>query len=347
MHPGCGTPQDPQPPRPTVPAAITDLTAHQQGNRVVLTFTLPVKSTEGDALPEPPQIELYRGIAGAGEASPPPPPTLHLSIPTALVDSYLAAGRVRFEDPVKPEEAAGHGGERWVYAVRTRVSGRRNSEPSNVVALRVLPAPPAPRDVQASVTETALELRWEPAPGALSYRIYRWELVSDRSADPPRPQPTAATLVGVSAVAAYRDVQFTWGAEYTYTVRSVGQAGADTVESDASTAVTVTPRDTFRPAPPADVIVLQVPATPEAAASLELSWAIGRESDLAGYHVYRSEQESTPGERITRDLLLTPAFRDMSVAPGRRYFYRVTATDRAGNESDPSAAVSESVPPAG
>ena len=36
---------------------------------------------------------------------------------------------------------------------------------------------------------------------------------------------------------------------------------------------------------------------------------------------------------LNTDLLLTPAFRDMNVQPGHRYFYTVTAVDRAGNES--------------
>jgi len=36
-------------------------------------------------------------------------------------------------------------------------------------------------------------------------------------------------------------------------------------------------------------------------------------------------------------LLPAPVYRDMSVQPGYRYWYSVTAVDRAGNESTPSA----------
>jgi fibronectin type 3 domain-containing protein len=46
---------------------------------------------------------------------------------------------------------------------------------------------------------------------------------------------------------------------------------------------------------------------------------------------------------ITPDLLLAPAYRDTSVEPGHRYWYSVTAVDRAGNESDASAAVAVDV----
>lgn len=88
-----------------------------------------------------------------------------------------------------------------------------------------------------------------------------------------------------------------------------------------------------------------VPAESETPAHLELSWAINSETDIAGYNVYRSEQEGTPGTRLNTEVLLTPAFRDMNAVPGRLYFYSVTAVDRTGNESAASAAVSGSVPP--
>jgi fibronectin type 3 domain-containing protein len=134
-------------------------------------------------------------------------------------------------------------------------------------------------------------------------------------------------------------------------VRSVAQIGADSVESADSRPVAVAPRDTFAPAAPRDVVVVLVPATPDVRAQLELSWGISTETDLAGYIVYRSEadggQPSGRWARLHRELLLVPAFRDTSVEAGRRYFYRVTAMDRAGNESQPSAAVGESVPSSG
>jgi fibronectin type 3 domain-containing protein len=51
----------------------------------------------------------------------------------------------------------------------------------------------------------------------------------------------------------------------------------------------------------------------------------------------------TRGLVITPTPLLAPAYRDTSVEPGRRYWYSVTAVDRAGNESDASAAVAVDV----
>jgi fibronectin type 3 domain-containing protein len=72
---------------------------------------------------------------------------------------------------------------------------------------------------------------------------------------------------------------------------------------------------------------------------VDLSWSISLESDLAGYRVYRSAEGSARGQLLNADLLPTPAIRDTSVEPGRRYWYTVTAVDHAGNESAPSAPV--------
>lgn len=367
----CGTPGDPTAPQPVVPEAITDLAARQAGGSVVLTFTLPNKSTEGSPLEAPPDVEIFRGMLPAGAPLPTKADALKqiYTVPSAVVDTYLREGRVVFTDPLKAEDLARHAGEQAAYIVRTRApmpSGRaskkRASDDSNVVAVRIFPVPEAIADLRATVSETSIELRWTPPArttagttiaALVGYRVYRAEVEpgTEATADPTEAKLKAPfELLGVAPAAAYRDTQFEFGRTYLYTVRSVAQADADSVESADCVPVQVTPRDTFPPESPRDLVVVVVPATAEAPAQLELSWAISTETDLAGYNIYRSESESAPagrGERLNRELLPTPTFRDMSVQPGRRYFYRVTAVDRAGNESLPSAAASESVPPGG
>src|ERR1700687_4697435 len=58
---GCGAPGEPTPPSPPVPAAITDLIAHQAGDGVQLIFTLPSHSISGDKLAAQPAVEILRG----------------------------------------------------------------------------------------------------------------------------------------------------------------------------------------------------------------------------------------------------------------------------------------------
>jgi len=98
----------------------------------------------------------------------------------------------------------------------------------------------------------------------------------------------------------------------------------------------VTPRDIFPPAAPQGLVAAVLRGATPGSLEIDLSWSISLETDLAGYRVYRSEQQGTQGQLVTPDLLLTPSYRDTSVVAGHQYWYSVTAIDRVGNESEPS-----------
>ncbi len=353
----CGTPSPPTPPRPPIPVPVTDLAARQIGDKVQLSFTLPKETTEGIPLEQPPDIEIYRGYlsASAQAAGSAAKTTLTYTLPSAVVDTYLAEGRVEFDDPFTRQDWSQHAGESRVYAVKTRASKHRDSEFSNVVSVRPLPVPEPSKNVIATLTEPAVELKWTPpsrtsagqsfAEAGVSiggFRIYRTLLprTGDQSTE------TSPEFLAVSPVPNYRDVQFEFGRTYIYRVTSVAQFGADSVESDYSAPITVEAHDTFPPAVPQNLVVVLVPATESAAAHFELSWAISQETDLAGYYVYRSEGDDTSVQKISGEMLPVPTFRDTTVRPGKRYTYSVTAVDRTGNESLRSAPVSEIVPEA-
>ena len=359
---GCAAPGEPQPRRPPVPEAVTDLAAHQLGDAVVLTFTLPKHTVERRPLAEPPAVEIYRSFppGGAETGKVRVPSRLVYTIPSALMETYVTEGRVRFEDPLKSEELAQSAGREVIYMVRTRASKRRASADSNTVAVHAYPAPAPISDVKAAVTQSTIELAWTPPlrasggaalPSLGGYRVYRAEVEPGAEAaavqDPSHAKlKTPLELLGPTSSAELRDTHFEFDHTYLYTVRSVAQYGAEEVESADSPPLVVTPRDTFPPAAPTGLVAIVMPETPGGQAYVELSWDISPEADLTGYHVYRSEQAGAQGERLTRELLLAPTFRDISVAPGRRYFYRVTALDRAGNESPLGSAVAAEVPPA-
>ena len=95
---------------------------------------------------------------------------------------------------------------------------------------------------------------------------------------------------------------------------------------------------------PSDLEAVVLPAAEPEQASVSLAWNIASEADVAGYAVYRSEQEGVRGVRLNGQLLGSPTYRDGSVAAGRRYFYSVTAVDTAGQESAASAAVEAQIP---
>jgi hypothetical protein len=365
---GCAAPGEPTERRPRVPTPVTDLAASQQGDTVILTFTLPKESVDHHQLKESPAIEIYRDFAPgpAAVANPsvapiaPANPTLLVTIPSAMVDHYDVRGHIRYEDALQPGDFTQHPATDAVYIVRTRASTKKASANSNVAAARIEPAADPITDLQAQITHQGVVLTWTPpqktligsAPPIVSYRIYRSEPESQTQSgelNPSRENSQANSppvRIGDSAAPPFRDSQVKFGDTYTYSVRSVAQYPDSQVqvESADSNLITVTPRDTFPPAAPQGLVVVYVPARNAAPAYFDLSWSINAENDIAGYNIYRSEQEGTPGSKLNPQLLLTPAFRDMNVVPGHRYFYTVTAVDRAGNESPASAAASGEMP---
>jgi hypothetical protein len=359
MASGCGAPGEPVPPAPPVAVAINDLAARQDGDGVQLSFTLPSSSISGQKLPAPPAAEILRGTVKPDGSADAKSFRVVYTIPGALVENYRADGRVSFTDPIAPEEIKSHPGGVVAYLVRTRASLKRSSADSNVASLRVFPVPAPITTVEARVTETAVELIWaaptataagEPVANITGYRIYRSETQPSSPASVQqtqglragKPEPCAA-LLATSETNSYHDTSAVFDHTYVYTVRSVIQAEGNEVESSDSTPVTVTPRDIFPPAAPQGLVAALLRGSAPGTVLVDLSWSINLETDLAGYHVYRSEQEGTRGQLVTPGLLPTPAVRDTSVEPGHRYWYTVTAVDHAGNESQPSAPVAVDV----
>jgi hypothetical protein len=354
---GCAAPGEPYERKPPTPMAVTDLSAAQAGNDVVLTFTLPQQAVDRRPLDQLPSVEIYRDFQAPGQARPSAHPALLVTVPAAMVENYVQQGHFRFSDALRPEDFAQHPDSVAVYSVQTRVSEKKVSAASNLASVRIYPAAEAIFDLKAEVTHAAVVLTWTPPgrtlagtpPPVAVYHIYRG--VPDASVAAGSEPKLKSPLVKIADAQAppFEDAQFEFGASYVYSVRSVAQySGGAAIESADSNLVEVSPRDTFPPAAPQGLVVVLVPLQGDAPAHLELSWSISPETDIAGYNVYRSEQEGAGGLRLNGEgaekLLPTPAFSDMNVQPGHRYFYTVTAVDRAGNESPAGAVVSGDVP---
>ena len=349
---GCGAPGEPQPPSPPIPSAISDLAAHQQGNGVQLVFTLPNRTVAGDHLAEAPASEIFRGSLKPNGSPDNKSFKLVYTLPGALASSYAAQGKIQFTDPLPPEELRANQGATYAYRVRTRASSKKDSADSNTVNAKVYPVPDRVPSLQPRVTQNAIELSWpEPVftaavnatPSLAGYHIYRGEL------DPAYSIPASGDLsqakwksplilLGPAESNSYQDTLFEFGKTYAYQVRSLINAGGNLIESDDSAPAVVTPHDVFPPAAPQNVVAAEIPAD-NGAVSVDLSWSINSEPDLAGYRMYRSERQGERGASLPVELLLAPAYRDLSVQPGHQYWYVVTAVDRAGNESAPSEPV--------
>jgi hypothetical protein len=332
------------------------------GDGVALDFSLPSKTIHGDRLLQPPAVEILRG-----ETKPDGSPnlkSLHVveTIPGELAAKYQSDDRTQILTPIPPTENRPAAGFDVVFAVRTRASRKRASADSNAVKIHIYPVPAPVGQLQSHLTESAIDLTWQPITQTTAgdpitvteYHVYRGEL-DPKSYDPKITGPDALrerfvsplALLGRSNDPQYTDKQFDFGKAYVYVVRSVTTAGKDALalESGDSDILILTPTDTFPPSVPQAVVATAVenPESTPPSQEVDLSWSINTEQDLAGYRVYRSEREGDKGAPIAQDLLLSPAYRDTSVASGHKYWYSVTAVDLSGNESAPAPQVAADV----
>lgn len=367
---GCAAPGQPITRRPPAPTPISDLSARQVGNSVSVTFTLPKETVQGRPLTAPPQIDIYRQFvpapATAQQAPLAPPSRQIVTIASQTLQPYRVGQSYSFSDVFSLADLSAHAGSEAVYMVRTRAANH-DSENSNLVAVPIFPAPQPVTDLQGQVTHFAIILSWTPAatpqaaatlgPISLRYRIYRASNTSTASSTSPLNNVTKGTSVPAASIPfervaelsepPYRDANFTFGQTYAYYVVSVAQYGASAVESEASPAIEVTPRDTFPPPAPTGLVAAVAPATVSTPAQVDLSWNISPAPNVAGYNIYRSTANTVSlnrWDRLNSSPLLTPTFRDIPAVSGKQYFYRVTVVDTFGNESAPSASVNVNLP---
>jgi len=219
---------------------------------------------------------------------------------------------------------------------------------SNQVHVPLAETLPAPTEFSAEVRAQGVLLKWSgvllslPAPNSLrrSYRVYRRTegsrqeiLVGERDA-------------GMERNLSFTDQSFEWEKTYYYRVTTftvVAQPGRPEVpiEGDDTPEVKVFADDVFPPAVPAGLQA--VFSGPGQQAFIDLIWAPVPDADLDGYNIYRHEEGGTP-VKVNSELVKMPAYRDMQVASGKKYFYSVSAVDLRGNESARSEEASERVP---
>ncbi|MBC8186154.1 choice-of-anchor D domain-containing protein [candidate division KSB1 bacterium] len=121
---------------------------------------------------------------------------------------------------------------------------------------------------------------------------------------------------------------------YYYRITAVDQAGN---ESDFSGEASATPQDKTAPSTPQNL-----QATP-GDQQISLSWATNSEPDLSYYKIYRSQSQNfTPSANDSIAVVFKPntSYIDNNVINGQTYYYKISAVDQAGNESNFSDEVS-------
>src|SRR5258705_9930411 len=208
---GGGAPGEPQPPTPPVPQAIADLTAKQAGDGVLLTFTMPGKSTLGERLQQVPRFEVLRGTVQPDGTPDPKSFRVVDTVPGTLVARYSQRGQVQFIDPVSPTDPQLRSGQPFVYRARTLFSPKRPSLDSKEMTLRLYPVAERISSLDASLTEQGINLKWtaptrtsagEPFSAVQEYHVYRGELdpstAAQASGDPPQAESESPPLSAVT-----------------------------------------------------------------------------------------------------------------------------------------------------
>ncbi len=346
---GCGKRRPPLPPVERVQQRTEFLSGAQQGNEVILSWPAPARNAPDSSVQSIRRIDVYRLAEKPGA-----PLALtedEFSTRATLVGSVTSEQIQTAGDTLTYRDTLELAGQptRLRSAIRyVNASGQRAAF-SNFLsiepAVRIAQAPTLSSEVK--IAEDAITLSWQP-PAAnidnstpvnlLGYNVYR----TDESQTMPGNQPLNTTLILGTA---YADKNFQFGSNYRYIVRAVslGTGGAQ-VESLNSNAVSVSPRDVFPPAAPERPSI----AAPEpSSARLAIFFAANKETDIAGYNIYRSTDPNLPKQnwtKLNQTLLTRTTFTDDKVEPGKTYYYYVTAVDKAGNVSPPSEVGSEKAP---
>jgi hypothetical protein len=346
---GCGTPGAPQPPSLNLPDRVTDVSATRTGNRVSLTWTMPKRNT--DKLPLKGDITVFvcRQQVGQGNST--------LCETAGELELAPAADGVFTE--TLPEALASGAPRTLTYFVELKNRRGRSAGLSNPALVLAGEAPPPVTGFGAEVHKDGVVLRWNAADPSASVRLQRKLLTPAPPQPRTGPLPSAPEPVNQNLMVESRpgaaltqaiDKNIVLGNRYEYRAVRIVRESVDgntvELEGELSAPIQVDAMDVFPPAVPAGLVAVGTAADPAsgAPASIDLSWQPNTDADLAGYQVYRREDQ-TPWQRISGEQpVVGPAFHDAHVLPGHTYRYGVSAVDKAGHESGRSAEASETVP---
>ncbi len=340
---GCGKRGAPVPPTEKVRQRV-DIAGFQRGNQVILSWRMPTRNAPTGNVQHIARIDIYRLAEPVtlphqiSEEEFSNRATLITVMPIES-DDFGINKTLEYKDTL---QFAGQAA-RLIYAVRLVNGSGQKAAFSNVFVIEPASKIAAnPTSLAATPSQDAVHLKWQ-APTAnvdasqpaaiLGYNIYR----SDSAKTP-------AKLLNKLPVSSteFDDEFFDFGKDYYYFVRTVSAGvAAEPVESTESNILKFKAIDTFAPSAPASITLAAAPRT------ISIFWAVNPEKDIAGYTIYRSEDDKLALDKwtkLTREMTTRNTYQDSMVESGKRYFYYITATDKFGNVSPPSDVVSEVAP---
>lgn len=336
---GCAVPGAPQPPSLGLPQPVQDLRATRKGERVLLTWTRPLQTSDGERLKEVGVTRVCRSLEREA-----PRECLQ---PVGEVAGGQPGEQAAFVDRIPADMQLPDPQATVTYSLETMSPRGRSAGLSRGVNVPLVAVPAPPADLNARVTPEGILLSWTASPGAATVpSVYR---VSRRAEGAENDVQIGEVPLGPPQ-AQLRDPAIEWGATYRYRVTPVtqiargGQAPME-IEGEDSPLLEVVAEDRFPPAVPVglEAVFSAVPRPEAPRGFVDLTWSPSMDQDVAGYNVWR--REGGEWRKLNPELVKTPAYRDAQVQPGTLE-YAVSAVDLRGNESERSETASEQVPEA-
>lgn len=350
---GCGLPGAPQPPSLNLPNRVTDLSAVRTGNQVSLTWTMPKKNTDKLLLKADVQARVCRRETSAGACV------------TAGTAEFAPGADASYTETLPA--ALTVGAPRAVsYFVELQNRKGRSAGLSNDADVAAGAAPAAVTGLSAEVAKTGVLLRWAVNEntsgnenGDVAVRLERTLLTPPTKAEQKKdrqsplaapPEPVNRTLLVTAGVeqgrALDRDIRF--GETYEYRAQRVVRVTADGLKLELagplSAPVRIDAVNIFPPDVPTGLAAVATSGENGARPAIDLSWTPDTEADLAGYIVYRRENDGAWQRISGPQPVVGPGYHDDKVEPGHTYDYAVSAIDTVGHESARSAAAQDTLP---
>jgi hypothetical protein len=337
---GCGTPGAPQPPSLNLPDPVSDLSATRTGDQVTLTWTIPKKNTDKLAMKESVQASVCRkegagrceAVGGTMELAPGAAGTWSETLPAGL-----AAGAPRTLS----------------YFVELTNRKGRTAGLSNAAVVLAGAAPGPVAGLTAEVRKDGVVVHWTADEESVAVRLERKLLTppgkkQEGAMAAPSEPVEQNLLIENAAKGRALDKSIMFGETYEYRAQRVARVTVDgkTLElvGELSQPVRVEAKDVFPPDAPTGLAVVATLGENGGETAIDLSWQPDSETDVAGYVVYRREEDAGWTRISPAEPVVGPAFHDAKVQPGHTYRYAVSAVDRSGRESARSAEAEESVP---
>ena len=307
FFPACGKKASPRPEALPLAGGINDLAGEVKDGVLFLSFSVPQKNRDGSEIKD---LGGFRFFKSCGTCSGAFEPFRNISLEETKGYTFERGRLYIYDDDVM-------NGFEYGYRVYPYTKRGTRGDASNTVTIKWETPPEAPKNVDVSVDDGMVELKW-PQEEGYTYNVYRYNGAV---------YPLFALNQTRLASGSFMDAGLMNNTQYTYEVRKVRTTGGISREGEG-TRVKAVPIDKTPPRQPEMVKALK------RGNFVSVTWTENTEKDFAGYNIYRVIGGTK--EKINKELIRENSFLDQKI-PGERFAsYYVTSLDAAGNESEPS-----------